>query len=204
MIRRHDAKSKAKVTEPVQVYLDPQCPFCAKFETGGGEGLAKAVRDGRAKAEYTVASFLDQGREGASTRAANALRAALDAGRFAEYHAALYASQPQEGSPDAYTPEHLLRIADQVKGKIKFSAAPSVARGENELAIQQVSELLGVPGVDYVGTLPDGAQLVTTYAAAIVEGSKEVENAKQLIAFLTAGAAAPAIRKSGMEQPQKR
>ncbi|SDL08609.1 DsbA family protein [Streptomyces indicus] len=107
---------KADAPHTVRVYLDPQCPFCAKFETGGGEGLAKAVREGRAKAEYTVASFLDQGREGASTRAANALRAALDAGKFAEYHAALYASQPQEGTPDAYSPEHLLRIADQVKG----------------------------------------------------------------------------------------
>ncbi|MBC9716568.1 thioredoxin domain-containing protein [Streptomyces sp. TRM66268-LWL] len=107
---------KADAPHTVKVYLDPQCPFCAKFETGGGEGLAKAVRDGKAKAEYTVASFLDQGTEGASTRAANALRAALDAGKFAEYHAALYASQPQEGSAGAYSTEHLLKIADQVKG----------------------------------------------------------------------------------------
>ncbi len=107
---------KADAPHTVKVYLDPQCPFCAKFETGGGEGLAKAVKDGKAKAEYTVASFLDQGQEGASTRAANALRAALDAGKFAEYHAALYASQPAEGSTGAYTTEHLLKIADQVKG----------------------------------------------------------------------------------------
>ncbi|MFI6940622.1 thioredoxin domain-containing protein [Streptomyces sp. NPDC050418] len=107
---------KADAPHTVRVYLDPQCPYCAKFETGGGEGLAKAVRDGKAKAEYTVASFLDQGREGASTRAANALRAALDAGKFAEYHAALYASQPEEGSAGAYGTEHLLKIADQVKG----------------------------------------------------------------------------------------
>ena len=97
-----------------------------------------------------------------------------------------------------------LGIADQVKDKIKFTAAPSVAKGENEIAIQQVSELLGVPGVDYIGTLPEGVQLVTTYAAAIVEGSKEIENAKKLIAFLTADAAGPAIKKSGMEQPKKR
>jgi molybdate transport system substrate-binding protein len=96
-----------------------------------------------------------------------------------------------------------LGIADQVKDKISFAAAASVARGENEIGIQQVSELLGVPGVDYVGTLPDGVQLVTTYAAAIVDGSKEIENAKKLIAFLTSTAAAPAIKKSGME-PAKR
>lgn len=97
-----------------------------------------------------------------------------------------------------------LGIAEQMKGKIVFTAAPSVAKGENEIGIQQVSELLGVPGVDYVGTLPDEVQLVTTYAAAIVEGSKEIEKAKKLIAFLTSDAAAPAIRKSGMEPPKRR
>jgi molybdate transport system substrate-binding protein len=96
-----------------------------------------------------------------------------------------------------------LGIADQVKGKISFAAAASVAKGENEIGIQQVSELLGVQGVDFVGTLPEGVQLVTTYAAAIVEGSKEIEKAKKLIAFLTSNGAAPAITKSGME-PAKR
>jgi molybdate transport system substrate-binding protein len=96
-----------------------------------------------------------------------------------------------------------LGIADQVKGKISFAAAASVAKGENEIGIQQVSELLGVPGVDFVGTLPEGVQLVTTYSAAIVEGSKEIEKAKKLIAFLTSDVAAPAITRSGME-PAKR
>ena len=96
-----------------------------------------------------------------------------------------------------------LGIADQVKGKISFTAAASVAKGENEIGIQQVSELLGVPGVDFVGTLPEGVQLVTTYSAAIVEGSKEIDKAKKLIAFLTSDVAAPAITKSGME-PAKR
>jgi len=92
-----------------------------------------------------------------------------------------------------------LGIADQVKGKISFAAAASVAKGENDIGIQQVSELLGVQGVDFVGTLPEGVQLVTTYSAAIVEGSKEIEKAKKLIAFLTSDAAAPAITRSGME-----
>jgi molybdate transport system substrate-binding protein len=96
-----------------------------------------------------------------------------------------------------------LGIADQVKGKISFAAAASVAKGENEIGIQQVSELLGVQGVDFVGTLPEGVQLVTTYSAAIVEGSREIEKAKKLIAFLTSDVAAPAITKSGME-PAKR
>src|SRR5262245_5690544 len=96
-----------------------------------------------------------------------------------------------------------LGIADEVKGKISFAAAASVARGENEIGIQQVSELLGVPGVDYIGTLPEGVQLETTYASAIPEGAKEVANAKKLVAFLTSNAAVPAIKKSGMEPPKR-
>jgi molybdate transport system substrate-binding protein len=96
-----------------------------------------------------------------------------------------------------------LGIADQVKGKISFAAAASVAKGENEIGIQQVSELLPVSGVDFVGILPEGVQLVTTYAAAVVEGSKEIEKAKKLIAFLTSDAAAPAIQKSGMEPARR-
>jgi molybdate transport system substrate-binding protein len=96
-----------------------------------------------------------------------------------------------------------LGIAEEVKGKISFAAAASVARGENEIGIQQVSELLGVPGVDYVGTLPDAVQLETTYAAAIPEGAKEIDKAKKLIAFLTSNAAVPAIKKSGMEPPKR-
>ena len=96
-----------------------------------------------------------------------------------------------------------LGIADQVKGKISFAAAASVAKGENEIGIQQVSELLPVSGVDFVGLLPEGVQLVTTYSAAIVEGSKEIEKAKKLIAFLTSDAAAPAIKKSGMEPARR-
>jgi molybdate transport system substrate-binding protein len=97
-----------------------------------------------------------------------------------------------------------LGIADAMKDKTAFTAAASVARGEKEIGIQQVSELLPVAGVDFVGTLPAEVQSVTTYAAAIVAGSKEIDAAKKLIAFLAAPGAGAAIRKSGMEQPKRR
>ncbi|MFC7309471.1 DsbA family protein [Streptomyces monticola] len=100
----------------VRVFIDPRCPFCAKFETGGGEALAEPVAQGKVKVEYVLASFLDQGLGGrGSQRAVNALRASVDAGKFAEYHAAVYASQPEE-SVDGYTTENLLKIADKVPG----------------------------------------------------------------------------------------
>ncbi|MDG4864138.1 thioredoxin domain-containing protein, partial [Streptomyces sp. T-3] len=107
---------KPDAPHTVKVFLDPQCMYCAKFELGGGEALAKAVEGGKVKAEYTVASFLDQGKEGGSTRAANAMRAALEQGKFAEFAAAVYANQPTEGSKGAFGEDNLLKIADKVPG----------------------------------------------------------------------------------------
>jgi molybdate transport system substrate-binding protein len=92
-----------------------------------------------------------------------------------------------------------LGIADQMKGKSVSSGAAAVGRGEAEIGLQQVSELLPLTGVDFVGTIPAEIQYVTVYAAAVVQGSKEVEASKRLIAFLASESAAAAIRKSGME-----
>ncbi|PJM94154.1 DsbA family protein [Streptomyces sp. CB01373] len=101
----------------VHLYEDLRCPVCAEFETeGGGEGLRELVLAGEVRADYTLASFLDDrlGGEG-SKKAANALRAALDAGKFAEYHEVLFAHQPEE-EVDGYTDAFLLDMASKVPG----------------------------------------------------------------------------------------
>ncbi len=97
-----------------------------------------------------------------------------------------------------------LGIVDRMTPKTTFAAARSVARGEAEIGIQQVSELLPVPGVELVGTLPSEVQSVTTYAGAIVAGSKQVEAGRKLLAFLAAPSSTSAIKKSGMEPPMRR
>jgi molybdate transport system substrate-binding protein len=97
-----------------------------------------------------------------------------------------------------------LGIADQMAGKISMSGAAAVGRGEAEIGLQQVSEVLAVPGVDFVGTIPAEVQYVTTYAAAVVTGSKEIEASKRLIAFLSSEGAMAAIKKSGMEPSRLR
>ena len=74
-----------------------------------------------------------------------------------------------------------------------------VARGEAELAFQQTSELLPVPGIDYVGPLPDAVQQITVFSAAIVTNAKSIHAAKALIRYLAAPDVAPAIRKTGLE-----
>lgn len=96
-----------------------------------------------------------------------------------------------------------LGIWDQIKDKSKRIESERVgtvvARGDAEIGFQQVSELLPIPGIDYVGPLPPEVQKITIFSAGIAAGSKEPEAAKALIKFLASPAAAPAITKSGME-----
>ncbi|MFB7334081.1 DsbA family protein [Streptomyces adustus] len=105
----------AKMT--VHLYEDPRCPYCEEFETtGGAPGLRDAMIERMARTEYTMASFLDARLGGnGSKKAVNALRAALEEGKFVEYHEVLYANQPEE-SVDGFTDARLLELAGEVKG----------------------------------------------------------------------------------------
>lgn len=109
----------------VQVLVDPRCGYCAKFEAAGGETLLKLADEGKVRIEYLLASFLDQGGASGSVKAVNALRASVDAGKFAEFHAAVFASQPK----GRFTDELLLRIADRVPGLRGAAFDRAVAEG---------------------------------------------------------------------------
>jgi molybdate transport system substrate-binding protein len=94
-------------------------------------------------------------------------------------------------------------IAEAIKSKVKQvqgePAGGVVARGEAEIAFQQVSELLPVPGIDLVGPLPADIQQITVFSAGLHVAAKQPDAARALVKFLTAPAAAPVIRKKGME-----
>jgi len=77
-----------------------------------------------------------------------------------------------------------------------------VARGEAEIGFQQVSELLPVPGIDFVGPLPAEIQHTTAFAAGIAAHAGERQGARDLISYLSAPAAAAIVRESGMEPLQ--
>jgi molybdate transport system substrate-binding protein len=94
-----------------------------------------------------------------------------------------------------------LGIADKVSVKVLSRGAEStamLAAGQSDIALGPVSELVRLPGVDYVGNLPAEFQLVQEFSAAIVSRSQHVDEAKKLIAFLTSGKASAAIRAAGM------
>jgi molybdate transport system substrate-binding protein len=96
-----------------------------------------------------------------------------------------------------------LGIAEELRSKSKMIPADPVgevvARGEFEIGFQQMSELIPVPGIDLVGPLPPELQKITVFSSGIAAGAKEPNAGAALIKFLASPAAAPAIKKSGME-----
>ena len=78
-------------------------------------------------------------------------------------------------------------------------AAAMVATGEADIGLLPVSEIVHAQGVELAGVIADEIQLHQIFAAAIVAGSKEIEAAKRLIAFLTSEPAAQTIRRGGMD-----
>lgn len=73
-----------------------------------------------------------------------------------------------------------------------------VARGDADIGFQQVSELLPIEGITYVGPIPDEAQKITMFSAGVTTNAKDPDTAKRLIAFLSSPEAAPIITKTGM------
>ena len=92
-----------------------------------------------------------------------------------------------------------LGIADAMAAKSTNAGIAAVAKGEAEIAIQPVSELLHVPGTDFVGTIPEPIQYISVFSAALVATPNRNDQAKQLIDFLASAKAGAAMRDSGME-----
>ena len=96
-----------------------------------------------------------------------------------------------------------LGIAGQLASKSKRiegeRVGSVVARGEAEIGFQQVSELLPIRGIDYVGPLPAEAQRTTVFSAGIAAASRNPEAAGHFIRFLASPDAAQTIARSGLE-----
>lgn len=99
-----------------------------------------------------------------------------------------------------------LGVADQIAGKSrKVRGPPSgepvaavVARGEAEVGFQQLSELIHVPGVTFVGALPEELQPGFSFAGAVTGKSTQPEAAAALLRFLSSKEAGPTILKAGL------
>ena len=96
-----------------------------------------------------------------------------------------------------------LGIAAQMRAKSqrveRERVGAVVARGEAEIGFQQISELLPIGGIDYVGPLPAEVQRVTVFSAGVAVGAKSPEAARALIRFFISPEGAKAMTKSGLE-----
>ena len=97
-----------------------------------------------------------------------------------------------------------LGIADEIRRKAVISDAymgEIVVRGEAELAIQQISELMPVAGIDIVGPLPGDLQKISRFAAAVFTAARNPAGAAKLVAFLAAPRLAPILERKGLSAP---
>jgi molybdate transport system substrate-binding protein len=97
-----------------------------------------------------------------------------------------------------------LGIAELIKAKgvvppLGSRVGTLVAKGEAEIGVQQITELLQIPGIDFVGPLPKELQANIVYAAAIPMSVKERDAAAEFIKFLLSEPALPVIKKVGLE-----
>jgi molybdate transport system substrate-binding protein len=96
-----------------------------------------------------------------------------------------------------------LGIAAQVKAKARTRPGgligELVAKGEAELAVQQIPELLAVAGIDLVGPLPQALQSTTTVTAAVFADARQPDAARAFLAFLATPAAARVFKANGLD-----
>jgi molybdate transport system substrate-binding protein len=94
------------------------------------------------------------------------------------------------GLADALNPK--IVVQDGIVGRI-------AARGEAEIAVQQISELMQADGIDIVGPLPDELQSITVFSGGVFTNSSVAGLAKAYVAHLAAPEFAAVIRLKGME-----
>lgn len=96
-----------------------------------------------------------------------------------------------------------LGIEDQMKGRAtmipRIPVASVVAKGEYQLGLQQVSELLPVAGVTFVGRIPESVQSVTRFAAGIPVNAAHPAEAKKLLDFLSSPQAQAVVKSTGLD-----
>jgi molybdate transport system substrate-binding protein len=97
-----------------------------------------------------------------------------------------------------------LGIAAEVTPKLKplpsGEAVAPVAKGEVEMAVITLANIVGVPGVELAGLLPRDMQHYTVYTAGVAAASKNAEAASALISLLMAPETTPVIEAAGMER----
>jgi molybdate transport system substrate-binding protein len=132
-----------------------------------------------------------------------------DVGSSAALKQALLAAKTvgyTSGPSGVYMAALIERMGIAAEVKPKHRTVPSggtvgtiVASGDAEIGFQQVSELVHIAGIDYIGPLPSDVQCITVFSCGLQTGAPQPEAAKALVAFLTTPAAVAVMQKHGLE-----
>lgn len=105
-----------------------------------------------------------------------------------------------------YVQEQLFKtlgIEQQVAAKAhkveKMPVGETVARGQYEIGFQQVSELLPISGVAFIGKIPDDVQYTTRFAGAVAASSASPAEAKALLNYLSSKQVQPIVQSTGLD-----
>jgi molybdate transport system substrate-binding protein len=125
-----------------------------------------------------------------------ALRKALLAARSVAYS--------QIGASGIFFADLIARlgIASEINAKATITSGFTAERlisGEADLAVQQISELKQVSGVEIIGPIPYDLQTPAVFSAGRMAGSQQSAQADALLTFLASKEAAPVLRESGLE-----
>lgn len=138
----------------ISIYQDFMCPYCGQFERANRDDLKSLVADGTAKVELHLMNFLDSSSQGTnySTRAANALVtvAKAEPGNVMAFNAALYDSQPQEGTSGLSDQQ----IADLARGAgVSDAVISTFAQMSNVGFVNQSNQAAAAAGVTSTPTI---------------------------------------------------
>ena len=133
----------------LDVYADYQCPICGKFEKQFGPSIVAMAKAGQIKYVAHMMTFLDINlKNDSSARATNAAACAADAGKFIEYHSAIFAAQPvQEGA--GYTDAQLTEFATTagITGPALTTWQKCTTSGQHNQYVADVETASGKAGV---------------------------------------------------------
>ena len=94
-----------------------------------------------------------------------------------------------------------LGLTEQLKPKVVLTGGGTgpvtffLARGDFELGIQQTNIMVGAPGTDFVGPVPDSVNIPCPNSIVLLTVSKEQDAAQAMIKFMISPEAAPLLRK---------
>ena len=132
-----------------------------------------------------------------------------DIGSVATFKATLLAARSvaysKIGASGLFFAELIQRLGIEAEVNAKAVIIPSgftaerAASGEVELAVQQVSELMVVPGIEVVGKLPAEIQTVAVFSAGLLTGTQRPDEAGGLLRLLSSPDIAAVLRRTGLE-----